>query len=352
MYGKVTNRLVKISLGLSVIFGMLISGCTDSRPKTQLTREPTPPVVPNSELIYVKDVKFNNATTVVNQMKVYNNSLFMTGTQFGFTRWEISPSPENPNLTFEIFTRVAVYPLPTPGLTPPSASAWTVQGQAIGALEIIGGLAFMSGAHGVSVANISDTTNPREVARVNPPPAAGQLPVVDPRYVYEAIIHHPSRNMYYGFRKLDYIHTVDTSNFALNVMRSDSYGAPGQTVCCVTGATRFGNRIYVAFTDRVVMFDIGSDGYLVAAGSYTGLQAVNVASTPNYLYIQHEPRANFPNDPPRALYVFDQQGNAVDRVLIPARLVKMAVSWDDGHVYANVDSQSVRIFRIQWAPQQ
>lgn len=346
MYGK----SIKYSL-LILASGLLTSACTDSRSataaasgqnsNTQINKNATSTNI--SQLVQAAEVKVPNQNgdpTVAYQLQVRGTSLFVTGRPFMFTRWEISPNPENPIKTFAAADNIQTF-------TP--MGAWTADYYASGGLEIAGPMAYMSGSFGLSLVNIGNISSPVEIARKPPldPTKPGVIPS-DDAYMYKAIIAHPTLPIYYGFRQQDYVYTVDTSTVALNLIRRDSYGSNGQNVCCVTSATRFGNRIYVAFRDRVVMFDMASDGKLVAAGSYNGLHAANVTSTPQYLYVQHEPISGVATTYPRGLYVFDTAGNNVDRITTGVNLLRMAVAWDDGHVYANTDNTSVKIYRIQW----
>ncbi|GEM_PF-1623731 len=341
MYGRNKN-LIQGLLALTVF----VAGCTDNRPKTvkQGPNLSTLPVT-SSSIVFVSDRQFNGAATVVQQMQIKGASLYMTGRPFGFTRWEVSPNPESPSKTFAIADNIPAYTAATT-----NQGAWIPDYYARGALEIFGSIAYMSGNVGLSMANITNSF-PAEMGRkqgaVN-----GNTVQADDAYAYEAMVQNPNRSVYYGFRKQDYVYTVDSSTVALALIRREAYGAAGQAVCCVTGATVFNNRIYVSFGDRMVMFDMANDGRLIPAGSYTELHAANVVSTPKYLYVQHEPIANPAggnfSTRPRGIYVFDAAGNAVDRIDTGVNLLRMAVSWNDGHVYANVDNQAVRIYRIQW----
>src|SRR5206468_655088 len=90
--------------------------------------------------------------------------------------------------------------------------------------------------------------------------------------------------------------------------------APNQgQVCCVTGATTFAGKIFASFTSRLVSMDMGSDGGLTNAHQYNDVQAVNVTSTPQFLYVQH--RANYSYtaglNRPTGIYVFNTQGQNV-----------------------------------------
>lgn len=341
MYGRNKN-LIQGLLALTVF----VAGCTDNRSKTlQVKPGPIPSTVTGSSLVFVSDRQFNGTATVVQQMQIKGSSLFMTGRPFGFTRWEVSPNPENPSKTFAIADNIPAYTAATT-----SQGAWIPDYYARGALEIFGNIAYMSGNVGLSMANITNSF-PAEIGRkqgaVN-----GNAVQADDAYAYEAMIQNPNKSVYYGFRKQDFVYTVDSSTVALALIRREAYGTNGQAVCCVTGATVFNNRIYVAFGDRMVMFDMANDGRLIPGGSYTELHVANVASTPKYLYIQHEPipnpaGGNF-SSRPRGIYVFDKNLNFVERIDTGVNLLRMAVSWNDGHIYANVDNQAVRIYRIQW----
>ena len=76
-----------------------------------------------------------------------------------------------------------------------------------------------------------------------------------------------------------------------------------------------------------------------------------MVSTPNYLYVQHEP--NFDqvqgNAFARGIYVFNNSGEAVAFFPPPSGSPrKIAVTSDDSHIFMNVDGTKLDVYRIEW----
>jgi hypothetical protein len=107
--------------------------------------------------------------------------------------------------------------------------------------------------------------------------------------------------------------------------------------------------MYVAFRDRLLIYDVNAAGELVNGQEVPQLQASNVVSTPRYLYVQHQPVSNVAgaSQYPAGIYVFDSAGRNV-AFFAAGNPRKFAVSSTDSHFYANIDGVSVRIFRIRW----
>ncbi len=312
--------------------------CTDGRPSREQVQLFTNIVPPATTLVAAADVKFGGKNTDSLQMTIKGNSLFLTGRPFGFSRWEIGSAPESPSLTFAASDQIEAFS---------PMGKWVVDWYTSGALAIVGQIAFTSGTVGTSVINMTETTKPREVQRYPAlDPNSDQVPS-DEAFVYAAMVPHPTKPLLYGFRRQDYVYTVDLSQGKMNLQAKDAYGEPGESVCCVLGATAFQNKVYVAFRDRLVFFDIGSDGRLTNAKESLELAAVNVQATPRYLYVQHEPSSAGTSQRPSGIYVFDANGENV-AFFKAGNPRRFAVSPDDSHFYSNADGQSVKIFRIQW----
>lgn len=312
--------------------------CTDGRPGREQEQLFTNAVPPPTTLIAAADVKFGGKATDALQMTIKGNSLFLTGRPFGFSRWEVGASPETPNLTFAASDQIDQFS---------PMGKWVVDWYSSGALAIVGQIAFLSGTVGTSVINMTETSKPREVQRYPAlDPNSDQVPS-DEAFVYTAMVPHPTKPLLYGFRRQDFVYTVDLSQGKMNLQARDAYGAPGESVCCVLGATAFRNRVYVAFRDRLIFFDIQADGRLSNPKESLELAAVNVQATANYLYVQHEPTGAGTSPHPSGIYVFDTNGENV-AFFKAGNPRRFAVSSDDSHFYANVDGQSVKIFRIQW----
>jgi hypothetical protein len=333
-----------VAFPVAVVLALSVTACTDRRPKeTQVG--PPPAVIPVSTIVLVGGRQFDGKDTIVQQMTVKGSSLYISGRPFAFARLELSPKPEAPSITFAASNTLTST---DPSVAFAPMGAWTAEYYASGAIAVKNQLAYLSGSLGLSLINLANTSRPQETARKPPHTGAG-TPPSDEAYIYRAIVSNPSKPLYYGFRSQDFVYTVDTSTVAMNLVRSQAYGENGENVCCVTSATYFGGRVYVAFGNRLVLFDIDpDDGRLIPAGAYNSLHPVNVAATEKYLYVQHEPISGVATSMPRGIYVFDASGTNIDRINTGANLLRMAVSPNDDYVYANVDNKSLNIYRIQW----
>jgi len=326
--------------------GCLLSflGCTDRRPPPPAApvvyrTPPQPP--PRTSVESVAEVRFQNADTTVLAMTRRGNSVFLTGRPFGFMRWDVGANPESPRLTFAASDDIVNFA---------PKGKWVVDWYASGAVGILGSYGFLSGTSGMSVVDISSTSNPAEVLRI---------PDIDPNsdkvgrdlaYVYKAIVPHPSLPVLYGFREQDFVYTLSAGSGGVNITSKSAYGKSGEPVCCVRSAVIFGNRLFVAFLSRLVWFDI-SGGRLGSPGEFSELQAANVTASDNLLYVQHEPNRGQPAGygNPRGIYVFNLQGENVDFIPLDVVANQIIVDPTDSYLYVNSNNITVDVFRINWA---
>jgi hypothetical protein len=335
--------------GLSVLVASFVGACTDGRGSSQLQLAPAANL-PATRLVASTMVQFKDPAT--GQVEITNadtllingGSLFMTGKPMGFARLEIMQDQENPSITFSMRSQI-------PTFSP--MGKWIEDFYASGALAVSNQIAFMSGSVGTSVVSMVDTMHPVEVQRypaLNP--ANPDAVPSDAAYIYSAMVAHPTKPLLYGFTRQDYVYTSDLSAGKLTLIAKDAYGASaGQGVCCAMGAAAFNNQIYVGFRNRLVIFQIGSDGRLARLGESTALNATNVVATSRYLYVQHDPTysSTTTGQPvlPQGIYVFNTSGANV-AFIAAGNPKKFTVSPDDSHFYSNLDGQSVLPYRIQW----
>jgi hypothetical protein len=298
--------------------------------------------ITQSGLVYAASVQFNNQQTTALKMQMIGGSLYMTGYPFGFARWETSQNPESPTLTFAASDNIQTFS---------PMGQWVVDRYASGALGIDGQLALMSGSFGLSVVSLYQTQQPIEVARY-PGVQPGQTGASsDEAFIYTAIVPHPTLpQIFYGFRQEDFVYTVEIQQNGLSLVNKTAYSGNGQVVCCVVGGTSFGNGVYVAFKDALAIFSAGSDGTLQNPQVFNQLQVTGIAATQRYIYVQHSPTYGLSQGQqyPRGLYVFDQNGNNVAFFPNSNDFISFAVGPDDAHLYANIDNNSVQIYRMAW----
>ncbi len=341
---------IKYTQLATLSFSLLLGACTDGR---------APRVVENQvinavgiTLDYKASLQYQDSAGPKNtdalQMAIKGGALYLTGRPFGFGRLEIAQDKEDPSVTFWASQTGLDKPPSDPNAFSKLGS-WIVNSYATNALAIMGNVAFMSGADGTSVVSLADTGRPKETQRYPMPDPNTYLPVTDQAYVYAAMTPHPTKQIMYGFRKQDFVYTVDLSQGKLNLASKDAYGAPGESQCCAMGATTFQNKIFVAFRDRLVYWDAGITGRLENARESLQLNAVNVVSTARYLYVQHEPTAakSAGSSRPSGIYVFDSNMRNLGYIKAGSPR-RFAVSEDDTHFYANVDGQMIKVYEISW----
>jgi len=320
-------------LTISLIF-LAVIACTDKR---------KPPPVENQAinlptgLDLVSTVQFNGQPSQAYQMKSHEGSLYVTGTSFGFSRWDISSDPENPSLTFAMSDNIVDF---TQNFL---FGAWNLDWVATEALEVFDGYALTSGVSGMSVINISNTSRPVEVLRF--PNQSGVSPGSDERYIYQAIVKHPTASKVYGFREQDSLYVLGSVLQGFPILQTLPY-VNGRNVCCVEAAAFFNDKLYVAMRSRLWVFNLDASGNITSVHQIDDLQAVNVVATQNYLFVHHEPTSSNFTPLAAGVYVFDSTGTPVKHLRI--RPFTFAINEAETHFYSNTNDIGVDIHRIMW----
>lgn len=329
------EKQLRFSLLLASV-ALIQWGCTN---RSFVPFEPQQQAIPAPQVVEaVADVQFQGQPTQALGMKIHSGSLYLIGRPFGFSRWNISADPENPVLTFAASDNIREFALPDLQNGP-----WVVDYYASRALAITGRYAVLSGDAGISVIDIGQTNQPKEVFRV--PISTGLQATADPRFVYEALLPSPTSSLLYGFRQQDSIFYLSgSSGGRLNI--SSSVGYAPSNICCVTGAAAFNGLVYLSLQSRLGVMRPDSSGILSWEQVVDKLAAVNVVATSNFLYVQHEPGGNSFGLLPRGIYVFDRQGRNV--AYMPLSPLEFAVNESDSHIYINQDDISITIYRMLW----
>lgn len=323
--------LLFISIGATVL-----TNCTDRRPFEMPDPRQLESNIPETATAVADVFAPGERVLQALQLSVSGRSLYLTGKPFAFARWDVSADPEDPSVTFSAADDLNAFS------DVDKNGPWVVDYYGSGALAISGSTAIMSGTRGTSVVDISSTTQPREIQRY-PKFDDDDGFVRDEAFVYKAILPHPTQSLLYGFREQDFIYTLGASSGSLQLQVKDAYDS--QNVCCAEGAANFNGKVFVAM--RAALWVFGLNGSkLTSPLVIDALQAVNVVSTGSYIYVQHEPAlASVVAQYPRGIYMFDRNGRFVAH--LPVSPIKFAV-YNNTHIYANMDDQSVRIYRIRW----
>lgn len=332
-------------LGVLLLLAAL-SACTDGRiPKTAPVRFTTPTAIPRSNAEAVQEIRFNGADIQISQMLVKGNTLFMTGKPFGLLRADIGSNQEIPQKTFAVSDTIdTTFPF----------GKWVFDWYASGALAALGQYVFTSGVVGTSLFNVGETNAPVEVRRYpreNEDPNAENV-VQDEAFTYRAMVAHPTMPILYGFREQDFVYTLRVNGGpSLQLAGKDSYADVGNTKCCVRSATVWQNKVFVAFRGSLVWFDLLSNGRLEAGTDLRFLQAEAVASSPNYLFVYHNPGNANPEGAAyaRGIYVFNTKGDCVALLNTESPLVMAAT---DNYVYINSDNTHLKVYKINWTSTQ
>lgn len=329
-------------IGYSLLVLIAASACTDKR-----TPERKMPVqignLPPQTLQAVSDIRINGQDISAFQMTQKAGALYLTGTPFFFTKWDISSDAESPHQTFVAKDDVDTFQ---------PMGRWRPDWYASGGLAILGPYAIMSGIVGTSFVNLSQTATPVEQRRYPPlQPVTSDTYESTPKddhYTYSAIVADPTEPYVYGMREQDYMVVSQVSAAGLTNPKIVNYSQSGGSVCCVMGATVFNHKLFVAMRGMIRVYDMLGGGNLSAPMDIPTLQAVNISSSDNKLYIQHQPTFAQAGGASRAagIYVFDANGNS--QAFLASSPKKFTVAPDDGHLYGNMDDTSVRIFRILW----
>jgi len=334
---------------IAITFLLLaLVACTDSRTPTKTQGSRLSRAVPQT-ITLVGNLSDNGNDISVYQMLSIGTSIYLTGAgnstpSLGFAKWDILASPELPNVIFQTSQQIDSFGNETD-------LKWRPDNFASGALAIMGtSWAYMSGNAGMSVVDLSDGSHPKEKVRF---PAASKTEIEinrDINYVYKALVAHPSLPLLYGFKENDFQYTLAADGAKVKILSKNPYKQAGETVCCVTGATVFQNQIYVAFTHALWIFKLGSNGELAELTIDDNFQATGITSTPDKLYILHQPGNNVIGSSgvrnPAGIYVFDAIGDQAN--YLPIEPYVFTVSPNNMHLYANMDETSVAVYRINW----
>lgn len=321
---------------------LLLAACTDGRiPKADAVRMSYVEPPPRTNVSAVQEIRFNGKDIEVSQITIKGNSLFMTGRPFGMMRADIGANAELPQKTFAVSDTIdTTFPF----------GKWVFDWYASGALGVLGQFVFTSGVAGTSVFNVAETNAPVEVRRY---PRENENPnsetvVQDEAFTYRAIVAHPSLPVLYGFREQDFVYTLKLSGGPqLQLVGKDAYQDVGNTKCCVRGATLWQNKVFVAFKGSLVWFDLLPSGRLEAGTEIKALQAEAVASSPDYLFVYHNPGNANPagTNFTRGIYVFNKNGDAVALLNTDAPLVMAATN---DYLYVNSDNTHITVYKINW----
>ncbi len=327
-------------LGLGLV-GVL-AACTDGRiPKADPVRMTYDAPPPRTNVSAVQEIRFNGKDIEVSQIIVKANSLFMTGRPFGLMRADVGSNAELPQKTFAVSDTIdTTFPF----------GKWVFDWYASGALTVLGQFVFTSGVAGTSIFNVAETNSPvetRRYPRENEDPNSENV-VQDEAYTYRGMAAHPTLPIIYGFREQDFVYTLKLSGGPkLQFIGKDSYSNVGSTKCCVRGATVWQNKVFVAFKGSLVWFDMLSNGRLDAGSEIKFLQAEAIASSPDYLFVYHNPGNANPQGVAytRGIYVFDKKGDAVALLNTDAPLVMAATN---DYLYVNSDNTHLKVYKINW----
>jgi hypothetical protein len=270
-------------------------------------------------------------------MVVSGPTLFLVGRPFGFSLWDVGTNPLSPRMQYAYSDNIRAFS---------PMGGWTPDNYASGAIGVRGNYVLTSGAAGASLIDTTDKSAARELFRY-PPRQGNEISVpMDPYFVYRAIIPHPTQPYFYGFREQDFAFalSVDSSGLQIQGDRSIRYQTRSSGTCCALGGTTYQGNIFIAFRSALRQFAFRSDGGIVEVSENTSLNAVNVASSNDYLFVQHEaiPGNSFPS----GIHVIDNSGNSV--AFLPMSPIKFTVSADSQFLYANLDNDSITIFRLNW----
>ncbi len=318
---------------------LLASACTDSRTAQSKPLQFKQVFSNNNPTMQkIAAVRFNSEDTEITQMTRVGNMIHMVGYPFAYSAWNID-SPETPNLSYDIGSQLADFPIKLP---------WRTDWYASGAVGILGSTAVLSGTSGVSMINITQPRAAKEIFR-KPPLNADGTPGRDFAYVYSAIVPHPTQAMWYGFSQQENVYTIAVGQNNLSVRQTASY-SPNGNVCCVRNAVYFSGTIYVAFGTRLVWFAPTQDGGLVDPGELTDLQATSVAVSNDYVIVHHNPTSAVASGTanPKGFYYFDMNGNLA--AYVPSNVVPRLFVADPSGRYLYMQlpgATDVEVHRIQ-----
>jgi len=320
------------------ILAIFISGCTDSRLPNLIQRGGiTPGRSFPAGISPIMSVRFDQQTTITTQMVVSGPTLFLVGRPFGFSLWDVGTNPLSPRMQYAFSDNIQAFS---------QMGGWTPDNYASGAVGVRGNYVLTSGAAGASLIDTTDKNAARELFRY-PPRSGSEISVpMDPWFVYRAIIPHPTQPYFYGFREQDVAVALSVSGSGLNIQNDKliRYQARNSGTCCVLGGITYRDKIFVAFRAALRQFAFLPDGGIAEVSENTNLNAVNVASSGDYLFVQHQAVPG--NTYPSGIYVINESGNSV--AFLPMSPIKFSISADSQYLYANLDNDSITIFKLNW----
>jgi hypothetical protein len=342
---------MSVQLGIITALVSMIAlpiACTNRIPTSQSLVSISPNTASTGALTYVSNVQFQGqnsgstlANTAISQLQRVGNTLYATGTPFGFMAMDISANPSHPTLLYDAKDNISQFSPTSTGL-----GFWDPSEEASGALTVLGNFAIMSGRFAASVVNVTGQI-PIEEIRYDMPQVdsnGNESQGADAAYIWTAVVAHPTLALLYAFTQNSYLYqfTMNSAPQLAAVSRSP-YSSSG-TVCCVSGATVFSNVIAVAMTNKLWFFDVGSTGTLSNWIESDALQATLVATSDDHLYIYHSPQAGNITYA-RGIYAINSSGDA-DAFYPIANLYQFAVAHDNSYIYTNEDNVMMRVYSV------
>jgi hypothetical protein len=338
---QLKSYLHRVSFGF-LIFASFV-GCTDSRsinPVTQALNSGLIGRAVTMQLIPQRVVQFQGNTTITEKIFIKGSSLVASGKPFGLSIWDVGSDPLSPILQYAYQDNINAFS---------QLGGWTPDYYASGAMASLGRYLLTSGVAGSSLVDILNPANAVELLRYPPRSLSDQQTPQDPFFVYNAVVTHPTQLYFYGFTQQMGYSTLNLNSYGL-VPSAPNQLTPysnsgGRGTCCAMGGTVFQNNAFVAFRSHLRQFVFGSGNSLQEAAVINALNAVNVVSTPDYLFIQH---AAVPgNTYPSGIYVINSQGTGAAFISYSPKV--FAVSSDSNYLYANENDVDIRIYQINWS---
>jgi hypothetical protein len=336
-------KLHRTGIGFFALLFMLagLSACTDRRAARPYGG---PSNFLASNFSQVAEVRLSNSSLSVSQMVYGAGFLTLVGKPFAFARWDITSDPQNPRKIFSASDNRASF---SPD---PPFGGWTPDGYGSGGMAFMGQFAIVSGDIGASVIQIGPSSSyAQEVNRFPGIDSKGNL-VSSPQFQWKAIVPNPNGSVLYGFTLADGYYNVPVGRAANG---APSFGTPtlnsltsnGGPACCVTGAVTFNNRVFVGMRNQLLIMSFSGNN-LVRTGTYTGLQASNLAVSTNYLFVQSNATASGDGGGSYAdgIYMINGAGTVVNYFAINPLV--FAVTPDARYLYADEGDGAVKIYAL------
>ncbi len=345
MKAPMKPTLRNLIICLSILSVGLLTGCNDRRAKGEPAQHDT--TIPAIETVAF--FQHNAQQTVAYQMVMSGGSLYLTGTPFAFTRWDFSGNPESPQKIFAA-SDMLLNPAQPDLFADSDLGPWTPQAYGFHGLAVKGKYAYMSGNIGMSVIDMNSPSRPKEIARYQGWDDQNDLPIADDRYIFSALLPHPSQSRLWAFHLLEsfYDLNIATPSRLSHYSSETAYPSEGQG-CCVRRAAQTSSYAFVAYGTKLIVYK-KSGGKLVFSSAATEAmsryEAQAIYATSRYLYVHHQPTTTGGSQMARGVYVLTHGG--AYRAFLPIFPLVFAVNENDTHVYVNDDNQRVRALRINW----